>query len=182
MNTPAPVVAVFGASKPLPESAQYEEARRCGRLLGEAGFSVLTGGYGGTMEATSRGAKEAGAHVIGVTAPTVFTSRTGANTYVDREITARSLTGRIDTMMDLAAASIALDGSIGTLTELMIAWNTAFVARFIPSEPRPVVAVGPQWRGIVADLTGLLATDGALVTFVDDVEQAVATVSAALAT
>ena len=130
MINSALIVAVFGASRTEPGDDEYEEALRCGRGLAEAGFTVLTGGYSGTMEAASRGAAEAGGHVIGVTAPEVFSSRSAANGYVAEEIAAPTLTSRIDTMMDLASASIALGGSIGTLTELLIAWNVAFVARF----------------------------------------------------
>lgn len=173
MATPGPVVAVFGASRTRPGDDDYHDAARCGRLLAEAGFSVLTGGYGGSMEAVSRGAAQAGGHVIGVTAPGIFPDRSGANEYVAHEIPADTLTRRIDIMMDLSSAVIALNGSIGTLTELMVAWNAAFVARFSNSVPRPVIAVGPNWRALVPQLAGSLATDGELVTLVDEVDEAV---------
>jgi hypothetical protein len=52
------VVAVFGGHAPAPGSADYEMARELGRRLAEAGFIVMSGGYGGTMEAVSRGARE----------------------------------------------------------------------------------------------------------------------------
>jgi len=58
-------VTVFGGSRP--DEAGYQQALQLGRLLGQAGYAVLTGGYIGTMEAVSRGAAEAGGHVIGVT-------------------------------------------------------------------------------------------------------------------
>ncbi|MDI6694379.1 MAG: hypothetical protein QME21_04975 [Anaerolineales bacterium] len=58
-------VTVFGGSRPTPED--YEQALHLGRLLGGSGYIVLTGGYIGVMEAVSRGASEAGGHVIGVT-------------------------------------------------------------------------------------------------------------------
>ena len=61
------VISVFGSSAPQPGSADYEAARDLGRRLAEAGFTVQTGGYMGTMEGVSRGANEAGGHVIGVT-------------------------------------------------------------------------------------------------------------------
>lgn len=180
MISPSPVVAVFGASRTTPDDAAYSEAVRCGRLLAESGFSVLTGGYTGTMEAVSRGAAEAGGHVIGVTAPGVFASRSEANGFVAEEIPAATLTQRIDIMTNLAAASIALDGSIGTLTELLVVWNVAFVARFSTAEAKPVVAVGDRWAELVPRLTADLATDGDLVTLVADVGEAVATVRTAL--
>lgn len=180
MRSSTPIVAVFGASKTAPGDVDYEQAQRCGQLLGEAGFSIVTGGYGGSMEAASRGAAGAGGHVIGVTAPDVFASRSTANGYVAEEITAPTLTSRIDIMMDLAAATIALDGSLGTLTELLVAWNVAFVARFSTASARPVVAVGERWRQIVPELTEALATDGNLVTIVDEVDEAVSVVREAL--
>ena len=60
-------ITVFGGAQPKEGSAAYEEARELGKLLAERGHAVLTGGYMGTMEAVSRGASEAGGHVIGVT-------------------------------------------------------------------------------------------------------------------
>lgn len=49
-------IVVFGSSTCLPESAHYREAEELGRGLAESGFGVVTGGYGGTMEAVSKGA------------------------------------------------------------------------------------------------------------------------------
>ncbi|MFN8411896.1 MAG: hypothetical protein U0Z26_05870 [Anaerolineales bacterium] len=60
-------VTVLGGAQPKEGTAAYEEARELGKLLAEQGHAVLTGGYMGTMEAVSRGASEAGGHVIGVT-------------------------------------------------------------------------------------------------------------------
>ena len=182
MTSNALAVAVFGASRTMPGDGDYEQAQRCGRLLGEAGYAVITGGYGGSMEAASRGAAEAGGHVIGVTAPEVFASRSTANGYVAEEIPAPTLIKRIDVMLDMAAATIALEGSIGTLTELMMAWNVAFVARFSEVAARPVVAVGERWSRIVPSLSEALGTDGGLVTIVDDVDGAVTAVRSMLET
>ena len=128
------------------------------------------------MEAVSLGARSVGGHVIGVTAPGVFPGRTGANAHVTEEVRAESLTERIHEMTAMASAVIALHGSIGTLTELIVAWNMAFVARFAGSDPLPVVAVGERWRAIVIDLTGVLETDGSLVECVTTASEAVAAV------
>ncbi|HHC08677.1 MAG TPA: LOG family protein [Actinobacteria bacterium] len=169
----ATVVAVFGASKADPESVLYEAGRRLGRLLAEAGYEVATGGYGGLMEAVSRGAAEAGGTVIGVTAPTVFPDREGPNVHVTVERRTASLLERIHELVDLSAGSVALPGSLGTATELLVAWNLAFVARFSGERPKPVITVGKTWREIVAFLADELDTDGALVTCVDTVDEAV---------
>src|SRR5438045_9303208 len=62
------VVTVFGSSRPHEGDADYEEARILGRCLAKHGFFVCSGGYGGVMEAVSRGAKEAGGETLGGTA------------------------------------------------------------------------------------------------------------------
>ena len=171
-----PVITVFGASRSRPGDGHYEAGERCGRLLAEAGFSVATGGYGGLMEAVSRGAQAAGGAAVGVTAPSVFPDRPGANAFVTEELRAASLVERIHQLTELSVASIALHGSLGTLTELVVAWNVAFVARLGETSPKPVVAVGPQWRSVVEALAAAVDTDGSLVTCVDTVDEAVAAV------
>ena len=62
-----PIISVFGSSAPLPDSEPYEEARQLGAMLAEAGFTVATGGYGGSMAGVSRRAAEAGGRVVGDT-------------------------------------------------------------------------------------------------------------------
>src|SRR3974390_2511570 len=74
------IVTVFGGSRPEAGAAEYEEARALGAALSKRGLAVCTGGYGGTMEAASRGAKESGGKVYGVTAE--FFARK-ANEWVD---------------------------------------------------------------------------------------------------
>jgi uncharacterized protein (TIGR00725 family) len=74
-------ITVFGGSRCGPEAAEYQEALRLGRLLVEAGFEVCSGGYAGVMEAISRGAHEAGGHIVGVTM-TQFKSK--PNPYLNR--------------------------------------------------------------------------------------------------
>ncbi len=165
-------VAVFGASRSEPGDGVWKSGERLGKLLVERGYRVATGGYEGLMEAVSKGAKEAGGHVIGVTAPDVFPHRPGGNMYLTQETRAVSLAERIHELIDVADASIALPGSIGTLTEIMMAWNLAFVARYAGRRPDPLVTVGDTWRSIIDDLTKLLNTDGSLVICVDTVDEA----------
>ncbi len=79
-------ITVFGGSNPLPGSPAYAEAYELGKLLALAGHTILTGGYIGTMEAVSRGANEAGGHVIGVTCTDIETWRgVGVNAWVQEE-------------------------------------------------------------------------------------------------
>jgi uncharacterized protein (TIGR00725 family) len=172
----AAVVAVFGSSAGGPGEPAYEAARECGRLLAEAGYTVATGGYGGTMEACSRGAADAGGKVVGMTAPAVFPGRPGANRWVQVEVPAGTITERIHLMLNGSAACIALDGSIGTLTELVMAWNLAFVAGLSGAPARPVLAVGPTWAAVVGYLAAATGSDPSGVTLLPDVAAAVAEV------
>jgi len=174
------VVAVFGASAPVPGEPLYEEGVLCGRLLAEAGYAVATGGYAGLMEAVSLGARQAGGRAIGITVPDVFPDRLGGNPHLTEETRTASLLERILEMVDLSIASIALPGSLGTATELLVAWNLAYVARFANSKPKPVVAVGEQWGRLIPLLTDELHTDGSLVVLVDTVEGAVQAVTTAV--
>ncbi len=166
-------IAVFGASRSTPGDGHYESAVRCGRLLADAGFGVATGGYSGAMEAVSLGAKSAGGHVIGVTAPTVFRDRSKANDHITTEKPATSLIERIGILADGTAGSIALWGSLGTAAELIVAWNLAYVAPFAGEMPKPVIAVGEPWTSLVPHLESELVTTPQLVTVVADVDAAV---------
>lgn len=170
----APVVAVFGGSATRPGEAEYEDAVEAGSLLAKAGFRVATGGYGGVMEAAAIGATRVGGEAIGVTVPTVFSNRSGANDYITSEVRTASLTERIHEMVSASVASLALPGSIGTLTELVVVWNEAFVTRFSAGTPKPVVTVGETWKRLVTDIGDLLNTDATIVACHDTVPEAVA--------
>ena len=145
------VIAVFGASVAEPGGPEWREAETLGADLAKAGFALATGGYGGLMEAVSKGYAEAGGEhaVIGVSAPRVFPKRAGVNPYVAQEIAAETLLERIHQITDLSAAAVALPGAIGTLTEIMVAWNLSAVAPFSSLEPKPLVTVGARWARVV---------------------------------
>jgi len=168
------IVTVFGSSVGQAGDTDYDEAIELGRMLAEAGYAVATGGYDGSMEAVSAGADGAGGSITGVTAPDVFPHRQLPNRFVQEHIRAASLTERIHELVDIADACIALPGSIGTFTELMVAWNLAFVARFSDSPPNPVIAVGPVWHELITHLGDQLGTDVSLVTCVATAGKAVA--------
>lgn len=176
------VVAVFGASKVLPGEPAYESGVECGRLLSKAGFVVATGGYGGQMEAACKGAKEAGGHTIGITAPSVFPGRSGANQWIDEEIQADDLIHRISLLASLSSGYIAMPGSLGTLAEMVIVWNLALVAPFSGKTFGPIVAVGDTWQRMVPHLVDELDSVDGLVTTAGDVTDAVGQLCSQLAT
>jgi uncharacterized protein (TIGR00730 family) len=140
------IISIFGSAVTPEDHPGYAEARQTGRRLAEAGFTVASGGYGGIMEAVSRGAKEGGGTVIGVTCG-LFTARGAANAWVDREIFTPTLFERIETVINLAEGFIAFPGGPGTLAEVSITWNL-LQRDAIP--PSPLVLVGSNWRDLLS--------------------------------
>lgn len=139
------IVAVFGGSAPTEGSPDYEQARRVGRLLAEANFTVMNGGYMGTMEAVSRGAKEVGGRTLGVTSAAFDWRGTQANRWIDREEKTPDLLSRLRRLTQ-ADGFLVLKGSIGTLTELSLTWSL-IQTRTIP--PVPFVLLGLHWRRVL---------------------------------
>jgi uncharacterized protein (TIGR00730 family) len=139
-------VTIFGGSQPKPGDSAYEDARLLGRLLAEAGHAVLTGGYIGTMEAVSRGASEAGGHVIGVTCDEIERWRPGkANPWVTEERRFPTLQDRLLALIDGGDAAMALPGGPGTLAEIALLWNRMLVNAIAA---RPLILIGEGWRQV----------------------------------
>lgn len=137
-------VTVFGGAQPKEGTPAYEEARLLGQLLAQHGHAVLTGGYMGTMEAVSRGAHEAGGHVIGVTCIDIEEWRGVApNQWVKEERRKQSLMERLTGLIEGCDAAMALPGGAGTLTEVSLMWNLMIVESL---SPRPLTLIGSGWQ------------------------------------
>lgn len=165
----SPRVSVFGSG--AGGKADYDRARRLGAALARAGYAVLNGGYGGTMEAAAIGAREAGGRAIGVTCAE-FTFRSGPNPHLAEVIEAPTLFARLERLVRDGDAYVALPGGNGTLAEIAMAWECM---RRGLVDPRPLVAWSDPWRGIFTGLTdgAYVEGGGELFTWVEDVEEAV---------
>src|SRR5215210_1514790 len=149
-------ITIFGGSRVEPESDEYLAARELGRALARRGLSVVTGGYNGVMEAVSRGAKEAGGHVIGVTVDVIARNfERLPNSFLDQEVRTAALLERIDKMVELGAAYVVLPGGAGTLAELGIVWNLALLGAL---QDKPIVIVGPGWERVLRTMIAELHT------------------------
>jgi uncharacterized protein (TIGR00730 family) len=170
-------ITVFGGSHPQPGSPAYAEAYQLGKLLALAGHAVLTGGYIGTMEAVSKGANEAGGHVIGVTCADIEAWRgIRANAWVQEERRFTSLQERLNELVLACDAAIALPGGPGTLTEIALTWNLMIVAS-IP--PKPLILIGPGWKTLMESFYNsfeayIPENQHKLLKFAEDVQSAVA--------
>ena len=128
--------------------SEYTEARELGGILSKAGYIVATGGYRGVMEAASRGASEAGGHVIGVTCERIESLVPGlcANRWVSEEIRFRDLRARLNHLVVQTHAAIAMPGGIGTLSEIALSWSLLQTSEM---PPKPLILVGHVWHSIV---------------------------------
>jgi uncharacterized protein (TIGR00730 family) len=140
-------VTVFGGSQMKEGDTAYREAYALGKLLAESSHAVLTGGYIGSMEAVSRGASEAGGHVIGITCEEIEKWRNvKANRWVEEERRFQTLEQRLSELIHACDAAIALPGGPGTLAEIALTWNLIIIGA-IPK--KPLILLGEEWHNVI---------------------------------
>jgi uncharacterized protein (TIGR00730 family) len=138
-----PIVAVFGAAFLPEDGPAFARALALGRGIARAGWTLASGGFGGTMAAASRGAREAGGRTIGVTCETLLRLGRRPNEWIAEEVRLPTVRERMAALVRMADAAVALDGGIGTLTEI------SFFATEVQTgelSPRPLILVGSVWR------------------------------------
>jgi uncharacterized protein (TIGR00730 family) len=143
-------VTVFGWSESHPGDAVYEAAREVACLAAKQGLTVVSGGFGGEMEAAARGAKEGGGKTIGVTfypmLATKFEAGTGASSYLDQEVKTGTYLERTLQLIALGDAFICFNGGTGTISEWGMAWG---LARIYYGHHKPLIMFGAFWKDIV---------------------------------
>lgn len=137
------IIAVFGSSRPEAGHVDYEEARVLGAALARRGFAICTGGYGGVMEAASRGAKEAGGKTYGITAE--FFSRK-VNEWVDVEVRKKTWQERLFALIEMGDGFVACKGGTGTLVELAVVWE---MLNKSVMRDKPMAVLGDFWQPIL---------------------------------
>ena len=138
------IVTVFGSSRPREGDADYAEARQLGRALAERGFTVCSGGYGGVMEAVSRGAKEAGGKTYGITAE--FFKTANLNAWIDVHVRMKTWEERLFELIRLGDGFVACKGGTGTLVELAVVWE--MLNKSVMSG-KPFAVLGDFWQPIL---------------------------------
>lgn len=167
-------VSVFGSSLTGAADPAYERARSVARDLAEAGFAVITGGGGGSMEAANRGAQEGGGRSVGLNIE--LPRRQLMNAYVDLGLQFRYFFVRKLMFVRYACAFLVLPGGLGTLDELFEALTliqTGKIRHF------PVILYGSDyWGGLVEWIrttvlvrSNIAPADLALLTLVDDPQE-----------
>lgn len=131
MRGVGPCVTVFGSARFKPGSRHYDLAVEVGATFARAGFTVITGGGPGVMEAANRGAQQAGGPSLGCNIALPHEQK--PNPYVDRFIDFRYFFVRKVMMVKYSSAFVVLPGGLGTLDELfevMTLIQTGKIARF----------------------------------------------------
>ena len=148
-----PCVTVFGSARFPPGHEYYELARQVGGALTDIGFTVMTGGGPGIMEAANRGAREAGGRSIGCNI--LLPSEQKPNAYLDRVVTFDYFFVRKVMLVKYSYAFVVMPGGVGTMDELFESFTliqTHKIAEF------PVVLMGrAYWRDLLELLDGMVA-------------------------
>lgn len=175
-------VSVFGSSRTKPGSPDWVMAEELGGALARAGYTVITGGGPGVMEAANKGASQAGGLSVGLGVELPFEQ--GLNEWVDVGIDFRYFFARKTMFVKYAQAFVVLPGGFGTMDELFEALTlvqTGKVTRF------PVVLMGTgYWQGLIDWLRTTMAAEDKihpadldLLLVTDDVDETVRHIVAA---
>ncbi|MGH2596254.1 MAG: LOG family protein [Actinomycetota bacterium] len=138
-------VAVLGSARLGPDDDTWAVAFELGRLLAVDGFAIVTGGYAGLMAAVSQGAREAGGHVVGL--PMTAWTSLEPNEWNADLLWSGDYPERLGHLLACEAV-IALDGGVGTLSELAVAW----AARQTEDDAPMIVALGERWERLLGAL------------------------------
>jgi uncharacterized protein (TIGR00730 family) len=171
-----PAISVFGSARTGRDHPDYILAEKLGRALAAAGFTVITGGGPGAMEAANKGAYEEDGVSVGLGIELPFEQ--GMNDWVDLAVNFRYFFARKTMFVKYAQGFVVMPGGFGTLDELfeaLVLVQTQKVTSF------PIVLLGSAyWKGLLDWLSGpvldrgtISARDLGLVHLTDDVDEAV---------
>lgn len=171
-----PCIAVFGSARVQPDSPFYEDARKIGAGIAGLGFTVMTGGGPGIMEAASRGAHENGGKAVGCNIR--LPKEQQPNPWLDTYFTSRFFFVRKVLMFKYSYGFVIMPGGIGTLDEFFEALTLIQTKKILDF---PVVLIGSTyWEPVSEMLTTMLSErmidmgDLNLILITDDTEEALA--------
>lgn len=149
-------ISMFGSARIKPESDYYELARNTAYQLGKSGFTIITGGGPGAMEASNRGAREAKALSIGLNIKLPF--ETHVNPYVDISVDFNFFFVRKVMLVKYAHAFIILPGGVGTLDEMFEALTLVQTGKIMNF---PIILMGTEyWTPLLDWMKNKLLKEG----------------------
>ncbi len=176
-----PCVTVFGSARFPDDHPHYELAREMGRRLARRGFTVLTGGGPGIMEAANRGARDVGGRSVGVNI--ALPKEQEPNPYLDRWVTFRYFFVRKVMLVKYSYAFVVMPGGFGTLDEL---FEAATLIQTGKIQDFPVVLMGKEYWSSLWELLEGMARAGTidpadleLITVTDSPDEAMAVIESA---
>ena len=153
-----PAVTVFGSARFGPGSPYYEMTRRVGGELAKRGFTVITGGGPGLMEAANRGANEAGGHSVGLNID--LPEEQKPNPYATLLISFRYFFVRKFMFVKHSMAFVIVPGGFGTMDEL---FESLTLIQTLRVKPYPVFVMGKDyWEGLMDWLNGTMVAREAI--------------------
>jgi len=156
MGKLGPCVSIFGSARVSASDPMYEKCVETARLLGEAGFGIVTGGGPGMMEAANKGASLAGVTSVGCNIELPFEQST--NRFVDLAINFRYFFVRKTMFVKYAEAFVIFPGGFGTMDELFEALTLVQTGKV---RDFPVVLVGRDyWGGLLDWIEATMAAGG----------------------
>lgn len=177
LEFPSPCVTVFGSARFREGHRHYELARNLGRELARAGYSVMTGGGPGIMEAVNRGAKEAGGYSVGCNI--LLPKEQGPNPYLDRFVQFEHFFVRKVMLVKYSSAFVLMPGGFGTLDE---AFEVVTLMQTGKLDPFPVICMGGEfWGRLKGFITDTMVTEGTVNASDMDMIRSAATVDEAIA-
>ncbi len=140
-----PAVSIYGSARINPDNELYRQTEEIARRLGEIGFSIITGGGPGVMEAANKGAAKAGVASIGLNID--LPASQACNVYATKPLTFNYFFVRKVMLVKYASAFIIMPGGLGTLDELTEVLNLMQTGKI---KPFPVVLYdGKFWAGFL---------------------------------
>lgn len=140
-----PAVTIYGSARIRPGDELYSQTQEVARRLGENGFSIITGGGPGVMEAANRGAIEAGVTSVGLNIE--LPEEQAPNTYTTQAITFHHFFVRKVMLVKYATAFVIMPGGMGTLDELS---EVLTLMQTFKIKPFPVILYDSKfWRGFL---------------------------------
>jgi len=156
LQTIQPAVAIFGSARMTPEHPYYRAAEEIARRLSEAGFSVISGGGPGIMEAVNKGAFEGASPSVGLNIQ--LPNEQSGNAFQDVSHTFQHFFARKVMFVKLSCAFVMMPGGFGTLDELMEVLTLVQTGKI---RRVPVILFhAPFWNGLLEWMRGQLRADG----------------------
>jgi uncharacterized protein (TIGR00730 family) len=153
-----PAVTIYGSARLAPEDEMYRSCEEIAYGLGKAGFSIMTGGGPGVMEAANKGGHEAGVKSVGLNIQLPREQK--CNVYAERSLTFHHFFVRKVMLVKYATAFVIMPGGLGTLDELTEVLTLIQTQKI---KPFPVILFGSEyWRGFLEWLKGTILAAGAI--------------------